>query len=118
MMNFEKKAETMHEVMSSIKSSRTENDILATIKDEFDCIYSVDGLRLIKMNNSKIRSYIVKDTVQVICDNAFKDCKQLRTIELPGTLITIGRNAFSNCRMLHDITLPQSLQHKIGRAHV
>ena len=56
MMNFEKKAETMHEVMSSIKSSRTENDILATIKDEFDCIYSADGLRLIKMNNSKIKS--------------------------------------------------------------
>ena len=109
MTNIRKQTEAMHNVINSIKSSRTESDILTSVKDEFGCIYSADGLRLIKMTDSKVKSYTVKDTVQVICDNAFCDCKQLRTIELPNSLITIGLKAFANCRMLRNVTLPQSL---------
>ena len=101
---------TMHEYISSIKAVREQIDIVSNVKDEFDCVYSSDGLRLIQMNNHKIKSYTVREGVTTICDNAFKDCKHLKTIELPNSLATIGHSAFANCKMLRDVKLPDSLQ--------
>ena len=45
-----------------------------------------------------------------IADNAFKNCKKLKSVTIPQTGITsIGTNAFYNCSSLKSITLPQTV---------
>lgn len=41
--------------------------------------------------------YVIKDGTITICDNAFKDCKNLRLLSIPDSVKCIGWGAFSGC---------------------
>lgn len=47
--------------------------------------------------------------VKTISKSAFKDCKQLESIDLPDTVTSIGAEAFKNCTALYGIDLPSSV---------
>lgn len=47
--------------------------------------------------------------VTSICDNAFKDCENLKEVILPNSIKTIGINAFKNCKNLKLDKIPSSL---------
>lgn len=47
--------------------------------------------------------------VKTISKSAFKDCKQLESIDLPDTVTSIGSEAFKNCTALIGIDLPSSV---------
>ena len=60
-------------------------------------------------------SIVIPDTVSFsgfsyavtsIADNAFKNNKALRSIQIGSNVITIGKNAFSGCSALKSITIP------------
>ena len=40
---------------------------------------------------------------------AFKDCKNLTSITIPGSVTSIGKSAFENCEKLISITIPNSV---------
>lgn len=56
------------------------------------------GLTNVELNN-----------VTVIANDAFKDCRTLKSITLPETLKSIGVQAFSNCWILEAITIPSNV---------
>ena len=53
----------------------------------------IKGERLLKVKNKNISSYIVPDTVKVICEGAFSDCKNLSSLEIGESVKTIGSRA-------------------------
>lgn len=57
----------------------------------------------------RITHVVIKKSVTSIADEAFSECRNLVTVELPATLTKIGMNAFYNCTGLTAITLPNSL---------
>lgn len=67
-----------------------------------------DG-RVIACRNSKLEDYTVADGTEVICDRAFMNMKELRSIELPASLRAIGESAFSGCKALADINIPEGV---------
>lgn len=52
----------------------------------------IKGDRLLKVKN-KSTSYIVPNTVKVICDEAFSNCKNLTSLEIGESVETIGHRA-------------------------
>ena len=48
-------------------------------------------------NSSYLTDIVLDDSIQVIEEDAFSDCKNLKRIVLPHNLKKIGRDAFSGC---------------------
>ena len=81
------------------RTNVTKEDKEQAIKDEYGCLYSPDGLRLIKAN-SKLTTYKIKEGTKVICDRAFEDCKALTTLHIPKSVTSIGDNPFDTCNRI------------------
>ncbi len=62
---------------------------------------------------SMIEEVTISEGVQVIGENAFFRCKELRKVDFPDTLREIGADAFHSCVMLESITFPEELT-KLG----
>lgn len=79
--------------------------------------YSTDETKLLHFEDMKAGSYlgewwedyfheyIIKAGTITICDNAFKDCHELRFLTIPDSVKYIGHGAFSGCH-LNYIELP------------
>lgn len=65
--------------------------------------------RLIACRNPKLTDYTVADGTEVICDRAFMNMKELKSITLPSSLKAIGESAFSGCKVLTDINIPEGV---------
>ena len=66
------------------------------IKDEYGAVYSLDGLRLLEVDNDIISSYQIRQGTKVICDRAFSRCKSLQSVVIPSSVTKIGINPFAN----------------------
>ena len=49
------------------------------------------------------------DTVTSIADNAFNDCKKLKSVTIPDTVTVIGTSAFYKCDSLKSVVIPDSV---------
>lgn len=67
-------------------------------------------------NDQTITEFLVTDGVQVIRDEAFCLCKQLRKITLPKSLRIIEQNAFAFCIALTEVELNEGLKEIGGSA--
>ena len=56
----------------------------------------------------------IPDGVTIIEDNAFKDCKSLKSVTIPNGVTSIGESAFEGCTSLESVTIPASVM-SIGR---
>lgn len=61
-----------------------------------------------------IRRVVVGTGITAIGTDAFADCTNLQTVQLPDTLQIIGENSFQNCKRLTEVRIPASVQ-KIGQ---
>ena len=91
-----------------ISTKVTDQDRAEGVLDEWGVLYSKDGLRLLKGNES-LTVYTVREGTRVICDNAFSLCTSLKTLNLPAGLKSIGNSAFSYCKSLGTMNLPDGL---------
>lgn len=57
----------------------------------------------------QIPSNINGVAVTTIGENAFRNCKNIKSVILPDSIISICRNAFSGCNSLTNITIPNSV---------
>ena len=87
----------------------TDEDLAEGVEDEFGVIYSKDGKRLLK-GNETLTEYTVRKGTRVICDGAFECCSSLTSLTLPSSLQSIGGDAFCCCYSLTSLTFPSSLQ--------
>ena len=60
--------------------------------DEYGVVYSKDGKTLIKCPN--IEKYVVREGVEIICDEAFGECNNLMHLHLPESIVDISPIAF------------------------
>ena len=63
----------------------------------------------------KIPSMINNMPVRVIGTGAFKDCKQMEKVMIPGSVIEIQDNAFQNCSGLREVVMSSTVK-KLGKA--
>lgn len=90
------------------------------VDDENEMYSSVDGTLYSKGSKTLVRcptglykdDFLVPDGIEVIAENAFKECENIRKFTLPRSLVEIGNFAFTNCAMT-SIVIPPSVT-KIG----
>lgn len=56
-----------------------------------------------------VETIYLPNSIEIIMDNAFKDCKNLKNIVLPESLKYIGANVFSGCKSLEKIIIPPNV---------
>ena len=97
----------------NLSTKVTKEDISNGTEDEYGCIYSRDGKRLLK-GNKDTTSYTVKEGTKVICDWAFGSFPfpghSLQSIVIPESTTVIGNNAFYGCKSLQSIVIPNSVK--------
>lgn len=76
---------------------------------DFLCKYSEDGKQLLKVSK-KANIVAIKDGVEIIAPEAFKDCEDLTTVFIPNSVIEIGWYAFSGCKSLVEINIPDNVK--------
>lgn len=90
-----------------------------TIKKDVNNIVDIDipreynGLpvcEFTKCNETKIESIVIPDTIKVIKQNAFRDCKKIKEIKLPQGLEIIEDYAFDYCEALETIDIPSGIK--------
>ena len=72
-------------------------------------LYNNDKTKLVRYpSGSSNNSFTVIDSVEIIGENAFENCK-MKKITLPAGLMHIQKNAFRSCYNLTDVNLPQGV---------
>jgi hypothetical protein len=66
------------------------------------------------IDNDKITSLSLPESIVEIQDFAFRGCKKLTSLYLPDGLTKIGRSAFSYCRGVEELRLPDNSEHQLG----
>lgn len=71
-----------------------------------------EGIKKIRagaFKRSQTGSVVMPDSLEVIGDDAFKDCRQLKSVVFPRHLKEIGFQAFRGCTSLTDVSLPDGI---------
>lgn len=78
------------------------------VVDDRGVEYSLDGKKLLCAYGLS-GDYIIRDGVEMICNDAFSRCGLLCSLTLPSGVSRIGAWAFSGCKSLAVLTLPSGL---------
>lgn len=95
--------------VENLSTEVTEEDLANAWTDECGVTYSADRKRLLKAA-SNLEDYSIKNGTIIICDNAFSQCKDLKSVIIPDSVTTIGDFAFCNCGRLTFAALPKSVK--------
>lgn len=79
------------------------------MKDKFGVEFSEDSKQLIKCPTVVNGNYIISEGVEVICQDAFRDCVRITSIQLPDSITKIENNAFKGCTKLAGVAIPNTL---------
>ena len=82
--------------------------------DDHQVIYNKDKTVLLQAPSHLTGEYVIPEGVQSIGDDAFRYCKELTQVRLPGTVTEIGEYAFARCEGLTELRLPEGVT-KISR---
>lgn len=75
----------------------------------FGMFYDPDPEFGLSYRGNKLEQLILPDGLRVIGIGALNGCINLKSLEIPNTVVEIRDNAFDLCERLHHITLPKSL---------
>ena len=91
-------------------------NIPSTYRSPFGTVY-----RIIKIDSEVFKNCInlklvnIPDTVTEIGDSAFENCRSLEKINIPDSVSKIGNRAFANCKSLIDVNISRSVT-EIGKS--
>ncbi len=77
--------------------------------DEFGVKYSLDKKRLLEIP-CECEKYDILNSTKVICNEAFFNCKNLVSIQIPNSVTAIGKWAFLGCESLTSIHIPDNVK--------
>ena len=80
-------------------------------KDGYDVLFNKNKSVIIAYpaNSAKTIEYTIPDSVTIISDWAFSECKSLNRVKLPYCVHEIGEGAFCNCEKLNLLSIPDSV---------
>ncbi len=73
--------------------------------DDAGALLSKDGTVLLRAPG-RVSAYVVPDTVTEVAYGAFSGLTELKSVDLPGGLLTLGPRAFAGCSALESLVLP------------
>lgn len=76
----------------------------------FDGIWVYDGDEIPEKFRSIITKIVIKDDVFEIKDNAFSQCYNLVSIDIPDSVEYIGECAFNRCHCLESVVIPEGIK--------
>ena len=85
-------------VIEVLSTEVTDQDLKEAYTDEYGVKFSPDRKRLLEAPNY-LGSYVVPNTVSVICDEAFSARIYLTSVTLPKSLTDIGKNPFQGLQL-------------------
>lgn len=68
--------------------------------------FTVSAVQVDAFRGTDIESVEMPQTVNYICQRAFKDCKSLRSVIISPTTEDLQTDAFNGCTSLTDVTIP------------
>ena len=71
---------------------------------------SIKSINQSAFAESGIENLVFPNSITYINSYAFKDCNNLKVLELPSSLTTLYSNAINSCPNLTEVTLPSSLK--------
>ncbi|MBR1692926.1 MAG: leucine-rich repeat domain-containing protein [Lachnospiraceae bacterium] len=85
---------------------------IATPKKKLTKVHLPDGLEYLGGLGGCVclREIEIPDSVEVIANYAFENCRKLKTVKLPGNLKKIGAFAFDGCSSLEVTKLPNGVE--------
>ena len=95
-------------VVVPLSTKVTDEDLAEAYIDEYGVKFSPDRKRLLRAPRELV-SYTIPDTVTVLCDRAFYDCKSLTSLTIPNSVTAIGDDVFYHCDILTSLTIPNSV---------
>ncbi len=60
-------------------------------------------------NRKEVTRIVLPDSLKMIEDEAFKDCKELKEVRIPEGTVRIGDRTFYGCWQLRDLRIPDSV---------
>ena len=75
--------------------------------------YNITGIDKDAFKGCNIQSVVVGEHIESIGDNAFDNCKSLKTVEIAGSISKIGKNLFKGATAITDITAPISVVEQV-----
>lgn len=78
-------------------------------------IDSINGVNyagdyLVSVEDKSITDLQVQNQTRYIDQGAFENCKNLKVVSLPDSILGLGDRAFQNCSSLEDIVIPNRVQ--------
>ncbi len=89
----------------NLPNSVYENDHL--YDDDDNALYL--GAVLIRVKDTSITSFKIREGTRIIYVGAFSDCENLTSITIPSSVTQIGSMAFYNCSGLISLTIPDGV---------
>ena len=71
--------------------------------------YFVDSDPYLSEHKGDIFAICIEDGITAVGDNAFYECTNAQTVDLPGSLTSFGRAAFSFCLSLRSVDIPEGV---------
>lgn len=87
----------------------SDEDLANAWTDEFGVKYSKDKKHLLRAPKDMVDYQIKKGTIYIE-DSAFSWCINLRSIEIPSSVVQLGSQCFGCCRSLMHINIPNSVE--------
>ena len=98
-----------------VNVGKIESEKEETVISDLDFYPLDDGTYAVACGKAKLLSNIVIPStyngkaVSTIMEDGFKECTNLKTIEIPNSVTTISNGAFRNCSNLTNIEIPNSV---------
>ena len=79
--------------------------------DNINYLGNSNNLYLIvwRPTSRKIKSCVIHKNTKIIEDYTFYECRSLKNIEIPDSVIKIGRKTFESCTSLENIEIPKGI---------
>ena len=72
--------------------------------DSFGVLYNKNKTELIQYPiGNRSNSFVIPDTVTLICEHAFSNCRSLENLTIPKSVSQISYGAFSNCKNIVNV---------------
>lgn len=104
-------------VEKAVNNYNTTNHINAGVVNVYggnSADFVIRGGMLVKYNGAATE-VVIPNSVKIIGDKAFYNCKGITSVDIPDSVQEIGLWAFYECKALPHITIPDSVQ-KIGQS--
>ena len=111
-VNYEKTSDTEVRIVKADEYGKKKYGGDFVIPDEITQdgkTYKVTSIADFALRSSEITSLKIGANLKEIPDNAFKNCKQLVTVEMTDNTTAIGENAFDECVVLQSVKMSKGL---------